>query len=341
MDVSIVLVGQPQFVDAFAAWYGDVVSTRIAIGSDTSLIAPTQKPDILLIQASALDRRGPESELVRHATYCLAIELGSVEDSGLASTTQMLLAAEALEGRADAYLSLCLDPRQSVEQRRAQQRLLSAQLRVGLRHVQRHREVMQTNDLLSAIALADSLTELSNRRALEWELPRQIQAARQRGTALSLIVLDVDYFKQVNDSYGHLVGDRVLQLLAARLRDRLRLQDTAFRYGGEEFVVLLKQTDADQALAIAQRLRRLIGEQPFSINRQSTLKVTISLGVASLKTDDDRKGLSLLDRADRNLLRAKANGRNQVVGSASAKNAPTPASAGCHPPQDTSQPESG
>jgi len=172
---------------------------------------------------------------------------------------------------------------------------------------------MQTNDVLSTMALADPLTELSNRRAMEWELPRQIQNARAHLTPLSLVMLDVDYFKSVNDNYGHQVGDRVLQLLAARLRHNLRVQDTLFRYGGEEFVILLTQTSFHDAKLVAKRLRRLIGDQPFNIDGTLALNITVSMGLASLIAIDDAKGESLLRRADFNLLQAKSSGRNQVI----------------------------
>jgi len=162
------------------------------------------------------------------------------------------------------------------------------------------------------MALADPLTELSNRRAMEWELPRQIQNARSYSTPLSLIMLDVDYFKSVNDNYGHQVGDRVLQLLAARLQHNLRLQDTLFRYGGEEFVIALSQTNFQEAKNVATRLKCLVSDQPFNIDGTLALQITISLGLGFLNAEDDIKGETLLRRADENLLRAKTSGRNRV-----------------------------
>lgn len=192
---------------------------------------------------------------------------------------------------------------------------LKLQLQVGIRRVQHYRELMRQNDLLSAIALSDPLTELNNRRAFEWEVPRKIQNARHREAPLSLLVLDVDYFKSINDSYGHLAGDRALQLLAARLRHHLRFCDTPFRYGGEEFVVILSDTDAEEAIQIGNRLRRRIAEKPFALSDVLDVQITISVGSASLLPSDDERGISLLNRADRYLLTAKARGRNQVVSS--------------------------
>lgn len=192
---------------------------------------------------------------------------------------------------------------------------LKVQIQVGLRRVCNYRELMRTNDLLSAIALSDPLTELNNRRAFEWEMPRQIQNARARNAPISLLVLDVDYFKSINDNYGHLVGDRALQLLAARLRHNLRFCDTPFRYGGEEFIILLSDTDEEEALRVGRRLRRRIAEKPFALTDTLDITITISIGSASLLPSDDERGISLLNRADQNLLLAKARGRNQVVSS--------------------------
>ncbi|HEY9816106.1 MAG TPA: GGDEF domain-containing protein [Candidatus Obscuribacterales bacterium] len=194
-------------------------------------------------------------------------------------------------------------------------RRLGATIKSGLRRVQNHRELMRTNDLLSAIALSDPLTELNNRRAFEWELPRQIQNARNRKAPISLLVLDVDYFKSINDNYGHLVGDRALQLISARLRHNLRFCDTPFRYGGEEFIVILNDTDGAEALRVGHRLRRRMAERPFALSDTLDVTITISIGSASLLPSDDERGISLLNRADRNLLSAKSRGRNQVVAS--------------------------
>ncbi len=224
---------------------------------------------------------------------------------------------EALEAGADAYLRLPMgtlsDKPLDQTLQEVQDRLLRAQLMAGLRMVRTHRELMRTNDILSAIALSDPLTELNNRRALDWELPRQVQNARQREEPLSLMMLDVDYFKMINDTYGHPAGDRALKLISSRLRHNLRFRDTLFRYGGEEFVILLSATDQEEALAVGQRLCRLVSEHPFTIHDDLDLTITISAGTSSLEENDDPKGVNLLKRADQNLLRAKATGRNRVV----------------------------
>lgn len=229
---------------------------------------------------------------------------------------ELEMTANVLEQGADAYIWQVhlAKINSTTKDVTAYHSLLLAQLMLGVHKAQKYRDVLQTNDLLSGMALADALTEMSNRRALEWELPRQIIKARTKSTPLSVMMLDVDYFKQVNDNYGHLVGDRLLQLLCTRLRNNLRSQDTAFRYGGEEFVVILPKTNQDEALRVAQRLNCLIAQDPFKINNKVSIRLTVSLGVASLQRDDDVHGSSLLYRADQYLLQAKTAGRNQVVG---------------------------
>lgn len=241
--------------------------------------------------------------------YCIAVNTDPAPRYNIATiSTEVGLLTQG----ADAYLELLPCP-QTTALVAAEHQLVQAYLQVAQRYLEQYCGLMAANDFLSSIALADPLTTLSNRRALEWELTRQIQRAQAQGNPLSLLVLDVDFFKVVNDNHGHQAGDRVLQLLAQRLRNYLRSQDAVFRYGGEEFVVLLKNTDNGGAAAIAQRLRALIGEHPFAVDRDLTLTITLSIGVATFNPRDDRDGRSLFQRADQGLFEAKANGRNQVV----------------------------
>ncbi len=216
--------------------------------------------------------------------------------------------ASALESGADAYVWLGEN-----DAHRVTRRLLQLQVKQGLERAKVQRELQRANSWLSAIALVDSLTQLHNRRALDIELPQQITTAHSRGYDLSLMMLDVDYFKQVNDQYGHLAGDQVLQQLAERLSRNMRFYDTVFRYGGEEFVLILNQTHAEEARAIGQRICNLVTSEPFVIRNQPLLSISVSIGVACLSARDDHRGRDLLDRADQSLLQAKSQGRNQVV----------------------------
>lgn len=239
-----------------------------------------------------------------------------------------------LEAGADAYVCLPLElppkDRMTVAEselspivfRKSQQRLIQAYVHAGLTRAQRYRDLSRINDWLASVALVDPLTQLNNRRAFDLDLPHKIQAARAHQLPLSIMVLDIDHFKAVNDRHGHLVGDDVLRLLARRLQDNMRFYDKPFRYGGEEFVVMLGNTGLVEAGAIAHRLRQSIAEKAFKLERlapvadeSDRLTVTVSIGLAELRPDDDEQGRSFLHRADQYLLQAKVLGRNQVVSS--------------------------
>jgi two-component system cell cycle response regulator len=162
------------------------------------------------------------------------------------------------------------------------------------------------------LAVTDALTGLYNRRYLEMQLAGLIDNAVNRGKLLSVLTLDVDYFKSVNDSYGHDAGDRVLQDVAGRIRSCVRSVDLPCRTGGEEFVVVLPDTDLATAERIGERIRKSVAGRPFHPAPGCTLTVTASLGVASIGSAEESVE-ALLKRADKALYRAKHEGRNRVV----------------------------
>ncbi|MCG6135479.1 MAG: diguanylate cyclase [Nostoc sp. LLA-1] len=326
MKISILVFGSHNFLATFPDQILDETDFNIEVIMDINQAVSriqTTPPDVILVQAS-LDGSVQLCHWLKSQTQLSWIYCILLEDNPqlLAARTkhswdwELDKTATALKQGADAYIWHI--PETITESNfagmAASRCLLLAQLMVGVRKAQKYRDLLRTNDLLSTIALADTLTDMNNRRALEWELPRQIKKARTHDTPLSLIILDVDYFKQVNDTYGHLVGDRLLQLLCSRLRHNLRFQDTPFRYGGEEFVVVLANTTGEEALVVADRLNRIVGEEPFTINSKVVINITISLGAACLQSEDDDKGFTLLNRADQYLLQAKAAGRNQAIG---------------------------
>ena len=322
MNISILIFGS----DTFLATFPDQIRNATACGVEAianlhQAVSRIQRtsPDIVLVQAS-FDGSTELCSWLKEQTklswiYCILLEDRThllADRSQYGMEWELEMTSVALRQGADAYI-WCIE-KQNFASIQGWHRLLLAQLTVGLRKAQKYQDLIRTNDVLSSLALADSLTELSNRRALEWDLPRQIAKARTNGTPLSLIIMDVDYFKKVNDTHGHLVGDILLQLLCNRLRHNLRFQDTPFRYGGEEFVIILSNTNSDEALVVARRLNRIISEQPFAINNKLAINITISLGTDCLCAEDDDKGVSLLHRADRYLLQAKSSGRNCVIG---------------------------
>lgn len=164
---------------------------------------------------------------------------------------------------------------------------------------------------LASAALLDSLTKIGNRRALDQSLVEKTRVARSDDQPLVLIMLDIDHFKMVNDTYGHAVGDLVLYQLAQTLRTEIRAGDECFRAGGEEFVVLSPNTTLEQAKRHAERLRKAIAELEFSqIHTQKPLKVTASIGMAEYRLGESTDALR--DRADAALYEAKRSGRNRL-----------------------------
>ena len=177
----------------------------------------------------------------------------------------------------------------------------------------RYTERLRNNGQLSIeLAVTDPLTGLHNRRYMESHVGTLIEQAATRGKPLTVLVIDIDYFKSINDTYGHDAGDDVLREFAIRIRKSVRGIDLACRYGGEEFVVLMPETDMAVATTVAERLRRQIGGEPFPIQQTARrVEVTISIGLATLLPEEGAP--ALLKRADQALYRAKRDGRNRVV----------------------------
>ena len=165
-------------------------------------------------------------------------------------------------------------------------------------------------------AITDALTGLHNRRYMETHLAALVEQAHARGKPLTVLVLDIDFFKAVNDTHGHDAGDDVLREFAVRLKKSIRGIDLACRLGGEEFVVVMPDTDMTVATMVAERLRRRIAADPFPIaGGERKVEVTISIGIAAVSGAED-SAANVLKRADQALYRAKRDGRNRVVADA-------------------------
>jgi two-component system cell cycle response regulator len=193
---------------------------------------------------------------------------------------------------------------------------LAARVRTQIRK-KRYTERLRDNVQMSIeMAITDPLTGLYNRRYMERHLATLIEQAAARGKPLTALVIDIDYFKSVNDTYGHDAGDDVLREFATRIRKSVRNIDLACRYGGEEFVIVMPETDMAVATIVAERLRRRIASESFPIQQGArTIAVTISIGIATLDSTDDNVA-TLLKRADQALYRAKRDGRNRVAADA-------------------------
>lgn len=168
---------------------------------------------------------------------------------------------------------------------------------------------VQYHETIYKMTIVDGLTGANNKRYLLEALEREVQRAKRYKRPLSFLMLDVDHFKNINDSFGHLAGDYVLKELATAIRTRLRPDDVLGRYGGEEFGSILPETGPEGAMTIAEELRRLIEEQRFVFDSEP-IPVTISIGVACYQEGQDVEGL--VKAADERLYKAKHAGRNRV-----------------------------
>lgn len=214
------------------------------------------------------------------------------------------LIVRALDLGVNDYLTRPLDPNELVARTLTQirRKRFNDKLRASVR---------QTIEL----AVTDGLTGLHNRRYLDNHLKTLFNRAAARARPLSVCITDIDRFKSVNDTYGHDAGDEILREFARRIRSTVRGADLACRYGGEEFVVVMPDTDAGSAASIAERLRGIIEAGPFTLPSGGVLNITASLGIASFADGVDTPE-QLLKNADRALYEAKNGGRNRVVAAA-------------------------
>jgi len=248
-----------------------------------------------------LDRRLPDMDGV-----VLAHELKS--NSDLRSRYIIMLTGEAeqedkiegLELGADDYIT---KPFQYPE--------LLARIRAGKRIVDLQKELLETNKRLELLSITDGLTKLHNHRHFQDELARAFEESQRYQRPLSLAMIDLDFFKKINDTHGHAVGDDVLKRASALFRSSARSTDLVARYGGEEFAVMMPETTLQDAILFAEKIRHLIEESELD-TQAGVIPVTVSIGVASVPHSRIHSAKDLIVAADRALYRAKKGGRNQV-----------------------------
>src|SRR6267154_2558043 len=232
---------------------------------------------------------------------CMIVSLGFESFDGLRLCSQV----RSLEIGVNDYLVRPIDKNELLARVRTQIR--------RKRYTARLRDNVQQS---MEMAITDGLTGLYNRRYMETHLSTLVEQAAGRGKPLSLLVLDIDYFKAINDTWGHDAGDDVLREFAVRVKKSIRGIDLACRYGGEEFVIVMPETDMAVAALVAERIRRRIAGEPFPIDQGAkAIDVTLSIGLAALAGPQDT-GATILKRADQALYRAKRDGRNRVVADA-------------------------
>ncbi|HRO50345.1 MAG TPA: diguanylate cyclase [Hyphomicrobium sp.] len=189
----------------------------------------------------------------------------------------------------------------------------SSELKVKLEESRRQIDTLRSN-LIQAeeVVLRDPLTGVGNRRCFDLTMEKAITDSRENGTPLSLVMCDIDYFKRVNDAFGHQVGDEIIKMFSRVIETSVREGDTVIRYGGEEFAVILPRAGQDAAKSIAERIRRQFESKKLTIREtnQKIGQMTASFGVAEYRAGEDTE--LLVQRADAKLYDAKSGGRNQV-----------------------------
>ena len=203
-----------------------------------------------------------------------------------------------MESGADDYILKPFDPHE-----------LGVRIRAGQRIIELQNQLRNAKEKHIILSMTDGLTGILNRRAIYEVLEKEILRAAREKTPLSVIMLDIDFFKKVNDNYGHNAGDAVLKELTRRILAELRPYDTFGRYGGEEFIILLPGAFMYEVLAVAERIRGAIRNAPFDIT-PAGLHVTASFGVAEF--DFKENSDALVNRADIALYKAKKNGRDRI-----------------------------
>jgi two-component system cell cycle response regulator len=221
---------------------------------------------------------------------------------GVVVRARRLQVDDALDGMARGAHGVLVDPVADAE--------LVATVRSAARTGMLQEELRTRAVALEQLAFTDALSSLPNRRFLDRQLEALISASRRHGRPLAVAIVDIDRFKPVNDTHGHAAGDAVIAGIGRRLRDNLRAEDHVGRFGGEEFLVLLPDTDAEAAAAAAEHLLHAVAAEPFE-TPAGPLPVTVSIGLAAW---DDDAAHELVARADDALYAAKEAGRNRVAG---------------------------
>jgi len=188
----------------------------------------------------------------------------------------------------------------------------TARCQIFLKHKKRAERLRTEKAHLAQLALTDRLTGAFNRAYFDAVLESEMARSRRSENPFSLLMLDIDHFKAVNDTFGHLAGDRALQLMASTVKRLIRSSDIFCRFGGEEFTLILPDTPADKAMILAERIRQKVAGLTIDFNSR-LLHFTVSIGIASPTLKENHTAAALINQADNALYRAKSSGRNRCI----------------------------
>ncbi len=210
---------------------------------------------------------------------------------------------KALDIGANDYLTVPLDESE-----------LIARINLQVKH-KRYQDALRMNLFNNVeMSIKDPLTNCYNRRYFDTHLRNLVKDSVKKNKRLSLMILDIDYFKVVNDNFGHSAGDELLKQIQKRISENIRVTDLLVRFGGEEFVVVMPDASVSDAYAVAERIRKIIATEPFALSdKNTTHNVTVSIGITEMQKSDLDNIKKFIVRADRYLYKAKNSGRNKVV----------------------------
>lgn len=208
-----------------------------------------------------------------------------------------------LKGRTQVLGHLAIQGVQEADMEKVM--ILTHQFALGLRRIRLYQDIEK-------LAISDSLTQVGTRRYILEHFEKELQRSKAKGNTLSFLMIDVDFFKKINDQHGHMTGDMVLRGVAAMIRSNIREIDLAGRYGGEEFCVVLPDTDCAGAKYVAERIRSAVEKEPIRAY-DTVVKTTVSIGFVTFPKEASTC-LEMIDKADSALYRAKKAGRNMVMG---------------------------